>query len=83
MAIYELRDDRTKLRPEQGVTLHDDAHYLINTGPVVVVSLNNLAGLLPSPSRHAEAEPLFKRYLAIWETRSVPIIILAREGCPA
>jgi hypothetical protein len=83
VAIHELRDDRTKLRLEQGVTLHDDAHYQINTGPVVVVSLNNLAGIYQALGRSAEAEPLFKRSLAIWKKRSVPIIILARKDCPA
>jgi predicted phosphodiesterase len=32
VAIYELRGGHARLRPEQDVTLRDDAHYLINPG---------------------------------------------------
>lgn len=34
IAIYELRNGRTVLRPEQEVRLRDDAYYLINPGTV-------------------------------------------------
>ena len=35
--------------------------------PDVAISLNNLAGLYETQGRYADAEPLYKRSLAIWE----------------
>ena len=36
-------------------------------GPHLATSLNNLANLYRAQGRYAEAEPLFRRSLAIWE----------------
>jgi hypothetical protein len=38
----------------------------------VAVSLNNLAGLYKTQERYADAEPLYKRSLVIWEKAHGP-----------
>jgi hypothetical protein len=37
--------------------------------PSVATNLNNLAGLLKDQGKYAEAEPLFRRALEIYETQ--------------
>ena len=47
--------------------------------PDVARSLNNLAELYDDQGRYADAEPLYKRSLAIRKRRSVPIIPMSRH----
>ena len=47
--------------------------------PYVATSLNNLAALYRAQGRYADAEPLYKRSLAIVRKRSVPIIPMSRN----
>ena len=43
-------------------------------------SLNNLAALYQAQGRYADAEPLYKRSLAIWEKALVPTIPMLRQS---